>query len=115
MTAMPERAALRHEARRDRAAATGAKLALRRTAGSVLITPRQFGPDEPHAGARGSAQQLALAAHARPRRSRAKPADTTTSACTPLRRAVARDVEHRGGGDGDDDEVELPGTSRTER
>ena len=63
------------------------------TSGAVLRTPRQLGPTSrmPGGAADASSSRWRRAPSAP---ASAKPAESTTSARTPLRRALARDVEH---------------------
>ena len=83
-----ERAGLAEEAHpARRPAAAGASVAFRRTAGSVLAMPRQFGPTTPQpARVRGSISSRCAAAPAAP--ASAKPAETTTRPPAPARGRV---------------------------
>ena len=71
---------------RPAAGSTGASVALRRTAGSVLATPRQFGPTT-RMPARCAARTSARCAAAPAGPDSANPAEITTRPCAPARAA----------------------------
>ena len=80
-------------ARRPAGTRAPANVALRRTAGSVLSTPRQFGPTMRRPGGAHDLEQPLLA-RATLVAASAKPAERTSSAFAPCSAASRGDVEH---------------------